>query len=50
MLKICKNTFLGSNTVTKENVTIGENSFIGGGLRIVSDLAENTWMNKNENI
>ena len=47
--RICKNTFIGSNTVTKENITIGMNSVIGGGLRVMCDLPENTWMKTNEN-
>ena len=47
--RICKNTFIGSNTVTKEQITIGANSVIGGGLRVMYDLPANSWMNNNEN-
>ena len=46
--RICKNTFIGSNTVIKEHVTIGANSLIGGGLRVGSNIAENTWMKRND--
>ena len=42
-------TFLGSNTTTKEYITIAENSVIGGGVRVMSDFPENTWMKNNEN-
>ena len=43
-------TFIGSNTITKEYITVGKNSVIGGGLRVVSDVQENTLMKNNENI
>ena len=42
-------TFLGSNATTKEYITIAENYVIGGGVRVMSDLPENTWMKNNEN-
>ena len=44
---IREKTFIGSNTVTKEYITVGKNSVIGGGLRVVSDLQENTLMKNN---
>ena len=43
-------TFIGSNTITKEYITVGKNSVIGGGLRVVSDVQENKLMKNNENI
>ena len=45
---IREKTFVGSNTITKEYITIGKHSFIGGGLRVLCDLPDNTWMNKNK--
>ena len=42
-------TFLGSNTTTKEGITISEDSVISGGVRIMSDLPKNTWMKNNGN-
>jgi sugar O-acyltransferase (sialic acid O-acetyltransferase NeuD family) len=47
---IREKTFIGSNTITKEYITVGKNSVIGGGLRVVSDVQENTLMKNNENI
>jgi sugar O-acyltransferase (sialic acid O-acetyltransferase NeuD family) len=47
---IREKTFIGSNTITKEYVTVGKNSVIGGGLRVVSDVQENTLMKNNEHI
>ena len=46
---IREQTFIGCNTITKEYITIGDNSVIGGGLRIVRDLPEKTWLINNEN-
>ena len=46
---IREQTFIGSNTIIKEYITIGKNSVIGGGLRIVGDLPEKTWLRNNEN-
>ena len=45
---IREKTFVGSNTITKEYITIGKHSFIGGGLRVLCDLPDNTWMNKDK--
>mgnify|MGYP000329483831 FL=1 len=45
---IREKTFVGSNTITKEYITIGKHSVIGGGLRVVSDVPDNTWMNKDK--
>ena len=47
---IREKTFIGSNTITKEYITVGKNSVIGGGLRVVSDVQENTLMKNNEHI
>ena len=47
---IRQKTFIGSNTITKEYITVGKNSVIGGGLRVLSDVQENTLMNNNEHI
>jgi len=47
---IREKTFIGSNTITKEYITVGKNSVIGGGLRVVSDVRENTLMKNNEQI
>jgi len=47
---IREKTFVGSNTITKEYLTVGKNSIIGGGLRVVSDVPENTLMKNNEQI
>ena len=41
---IREKTFIGSNTITKEYITVGKNSVIGGGLSVVSDVRENTLM------
>ncbi len=41
---IREKTFIGSNTITKEYITVGKNSVIGGGLRVVSDVREDTRM------
>ena len=46
---IREKTFIGSNTITKEYITVGKNSVIGGGLRVVSDAQENTLMKNNWN-
>jgi len=43
---IREKTFVGSNTITKEYITVGKNSVIGGGLRVICDVPDNTWMNK----
>jgi sugar O-acyltransferase (sialic acid O-acetyltransferase NeuD family) len=43
---IREKTFVGSNTITKEYITIGKDSVIGGGLRVICDVPDNTWMNK----
>jgi sugar O-acyltransferase (sialic acid O-acetyltransferase NeuD family) len=45
---IREKTFVGSNTITKEHITIGKHSVIGGGLRVVCDVPDNTWMNNNK--
>jgi N,N'-diacetyllegionaminate synthase len=45
---IREKTFVGSNTITKEYITIGKHSVIGGGLRVVCDVPDNTWMNKDK--
>jgi sugar O-acyltransferase (sialic acid O-acetyltransferase NeuD family) len=45
---IREKTFIGSNTILKEYITVGKSSVIGGGLRIVSDVPENSWMNKDK--
>ena len=42
-------TFLGSNSTTKEYITIGKNSVVGAGEKVLSDLPEKTWMKNNEN-
>ena len=47
---IREKTFIGSNTITKEYITVGKTSVIGGGLRVVSDVQENTLMKNNEHI
>ena len=47
---IREKTFIGSNTITKEYITVGKTSVIGGGLRVMSDVQENTLMNNNEHI
>ena len=47
---IREKTFIGSNTITKEYITVGKNSVIGAGLRVVSDVQENTLMKNNEHI
>ena len=47
---IREKTFIGSNTITKEYITVGKTSVIGGGLRVVSDVQENTLMKNNEYI
>ena len=47
---IREKTFIGSNTITKEYITVGKNSVIGGGLRIVCDVQENTLMKNDEHI
>jgi sugar O-acyltransferase (sialic acid O-acetyltransferase NeuD family) len=47
---IREKTFIGSNTITKEYITVGKTSVIGGGLRVVSDVPENTLMKNNEPI
>ena len=47
---IREKTFIGSNTITKEYITVGKNSVIGGGLRVVSDVQENTLMKNDEHI
>ena len=36
------NTFFGSNSMSKEYVEIGENCVIGGGTKILSNIANNT--------
>jgi sugar O-acyltransferase (sialic acid O-acetyltransferase NeuD family) len=41
---IGEKTFIGSNTITNEYITVGKNSVISGGLRVVSDVRENTLM------
>jgi acyl-[acyl carrier protein]--UDP-N-acetylglucosamine O-acyltransferase len=46
---IREQTFLGSNTTTKEYMTVGKNTVIGGGLRVMCDLQENTLMKNNQN-
>ena len=43
-------SFIGSNTITKEYITVGKTSVIGGGLRVMSDVQENTLMKNNEHI
>ena len=43
---IREKTFVGSNTITKEYITVGKNSVIGGGLSVICDVPDNTWMNK----
>lgn len=48
--RICKNSFIGSNTIKKEYITVGANSVIGGGLRVKCDLPENSWMKSNYDI
>jgi len=47
---IGEKTFIGSNTITKEYITVGKNSVFGAGLRVVSDVQENTLMKNNEHI
>ena len=47
---IREKTFIGSNTITKEYITVGKTSVIGGGLRVMSDVQENTLMKNNEHI
>ena len=47
---IREKTFIGSNTTTKEFITVGKTSVIGGGLRVMSDVKENTLMKNNEHI
>ena len=47
---IREKTFIGSNTITKEYITVGKTSVIGGGLRVVSDVQENTLMKNNEHL
>lgn len=37
-----ENTFFGSNAMSKENIQIGENCLIGGGTKVLSNLANNT--------
>jgi sugar O-acyltransferase (sialic acid O-acetyltransferase NeuD family) len=47
---IREKTFIGSNTTTKEFITVGKTSVIGGGLRVMSDVKENTLMKNNNKI
>ena len=47
---IKEKTFIGSNTITKEYLTVGKNSVIGGGLRVMNEVQENTLMKNNEPI
>ena len=47
---IREKTFIGSNTITKEYITVGKTSVIGGGLRVMSDVKENTLMKNNNKI
>ena len=47
---IKEKTFIGSNTITKEYLTVGKNSVIGGGLRVMNEVQENTLMKNNEHI
>nr|ADI18165.1 acetyltransferase (isoleucine patch superfamily) [uncultured delta proteobacterium HF0200_39N20] len=47
---IREKTFIGSNTITKEYITVGKTSVIGGGLRVVSDVGENTFIKNNKHI
>ena len=42
-------TFLGSNSTTKEYITIGKNSVVGVGEKVLSDFPEKTWMKNNGN-
>jgi sugar O-acyltransferase (sialic acid O-acetyltransferase NeuD family) len=44
---IREQTFFGSNTTTKEYITIGKYSVIGSGLRVMCDLPDNTCLKKN---
>jgi len=37
-------------TIINEYITVGKNSVIGDGLRVVSDVQENTLMKNNEHI
>ena len=47
---IREKTFIGSNTITKEYITVGKNSVIGCGLRVVIDVQENSLIKNNEQI
>ena len=47
---IGEKSFIGSNTIIKEYIAVGKTSVIGGGLRVVSDVQENTLMKNNEYI
>ena len=44
------NTVIGSGAQILGPITVGKNSVIGGGLRVVSDVPENTLMKNYENI
>ncbi|WP_169763636.1 NeuD/PglB/VioB family sugar acetyltransferase [Campylobacter mucosalis] len=37
-----ENTFFGSNSMAREYITIGKNCVVGGGMRIVKTLSDNT--------
>lgn len=43
-----ENTFFGSNAMSKENIQIGENCLIGGGTKVLSNLANNTVVKSSE--
>ena len=47
---IKEKTFIGSNTILKEYITVGKNSVIGCGLRVVIDVQENSLIKNNEQI
>lgn len=41
------NTFFGSNSMCKEYIEIGKNCVIGGGMKVLSDIANNTVVKNN---